>query len=117
MKFIKLSILPLAVLLISFACKKSATDTTTSTTTGTATVPEVYKKIYGATSISSDGTYLTIKTTGTPDHKSIYYATSNSLYENFSGTTFGGRTFTKNPKVQRESYANSVRVSQFHAKG
>jgi hypothetical protein len=97
MKFIKLSFLPLAVLLISFACKKSATDTTTSTTTGTATVPDVYKKIYGATSISSDGTYLTIKTTGTPDHKSIYYATSNSLYENFSGTTFGGRTFTKNP--------------------
>jgi len=99
MKVLKLSILPLAILLISIACKKSATDSSTSTSTGTTTVPDVYKKIYGATSVTSDGTFITIKTTGTPDHKSIYYATSNALYENFSGTTFGGRTFAKNPNA------------------
>jgi hypothetical protein len=62
-------------------------------------VPAVYQKIYGATSITSDGTYIYIKTNGTPDHKSVYYSTSSSLYENFSGTTFGGYTFSKNPNT------------------
>lgn len=65
----------------------------------TATVPTVYKKIYKATSITSDGTYVTIKTQGTPDHKSVYYSTTNALYEAFSGTTFGGNTFKKNPNT------------------
>lgn len=60
-------------------------------------IPEVYKKVYGASSITSDGTYIIIKSNGMPDHKSVYYGTSNELYENFSGTTAGGYTFTKNP--------------------
>lgn len=86
--------------LLFFACHKNNDTTTTATTGGTtvgANVPDVYKKIYGATSITSDGTYVYIKTSGTPDHKSVYYATANSLYESFSGTTFGGNTFNKNP--------------------
>lgn len=61
------------------------------------TVPDVYKKIYGASSITSDGTYVTIKTNGQPDHKSVYYPTTNAKYENFNGTTFDGATFVKNP--------------------
>lgn len=60
-------------------------------------VPDVYKKIYGASSITSDGSYIYIKTTGQPDHKSVYYPTTSNLYENFSGTTFAGNTFAKNP--------------------
>jgi hypothetical protein len=60
-------------------------------------VPDVYKKIYGATSITSDGTYIYIKTVGVPDHKSAYFVTTNSLYESFSGTTYAGNTFNKAP--------------------
>src|SRR5471030_2318312 len=83
---------------MAFGCKKSSDDpsatttttTTTITTPSTATVPDIYKKIYGATSITSDGTYVYIQSTGMPDHKSVYYPTSSSLYESFSGTTFGG---------------------------
>ena len=80
-----------AALAIILSCKK------TSSEDGSGEVPAVYKKIYGAASISSDGTYIIIKTNGRPDHKSVYYPASNSLYENFSGTTFGGYTFAKNP--------------------
>lgn len=90
-------LLPLPLLF--FACHKN-NNTTAPTATGTtvgANVPEVYKRLYGATSITSDGTYIYIKTSGAPDHKSVYYASSNSLYEAFSGTTFGGNAFTKNP--------------------
>lgn len=64
---------------------------------GGLTVPAVYSKIYGATSITYDGTWITIKTTGLPDHKSAYYLVGNPLYEAFSGTTFGGFTFAINP--------------------
>lgn len=91
--------LGLVMALTTFACKKSSSsDTGGSGGTGN-TVPAIYSKIYGATSITSDGTYVYIKTSGTPDHKSVYYPTGNSLYEAFSGTTFGGNTFSQNPNT------------------
>lgn len=83
--------------LTSFGCKKSS-DVTGGGGTG-ATVPAVYQKIYGASSITSDGTYITIKTNGTPDHKSVYFPQSDSRYQSFSGTTFGNNTFNKNPNT------------------
>jgi hypothetical protein len=76
-------------------CKKSAE----TESVGTAEVPAIYKKIYGATSITSNGTYITIKTNGLPDHKSVYYPTTNPLYESFSGTTFANMNFSKNPNT------------------
>lgn len=110
----------LSLLFISLAfliaCKKADSDDTGSGTgTGPtigANVPDVYKKVYGATSITADATYVYIKTTGTPDHKSIYYASSNSLYENFSGTTFGGNTFNKNPNsIASQNYTFKIPVN------
>lgn len=90
-----MKIIFLTIILFSFlSCKK---DTSTSTPTTDAAVPEVYKKIYGATSITSDGSFVIIKTGGTPDHKSPYYPTGHALYEAFTGTTFGNTTFAKNP--------------------
>lgn len=86
------------ILAVMSSCSKS--DSTPSSTP--TDIPAVYKKIYGASSITSDGTYVTIKTTGAPDHKSVYYSITNGLYENFSGTTFGGNTFNKNPNSIRE---------------
>lgn len=80
-------------LLIFTGCKKD--DPTDPDTT----VPAIYQKIYGASSITSDGTNITIQTTGTPDHKSAYWPTTNSLYQAYSGTTFGGNTFTQNPNT------------------
>lgn len=74
-------------------------------------IPAIYSKIYGAKSITSDGTYLTIKSTGLPDHKSIYYATGNSLYENFSGATFAGNTFNKNPNsISEQAYTFKIPI-------
>ncbi|WP_018344309.1 YHYH protein [Cytophaga aurantiaca] len=80
---------------IFFSCKKDDTTPAGSNTS----VPAIYTKIYGATSITNDGTYITIKTQGLPDHKSVYYPTTNALYESYSGTTFGGNTFAKNPNT------------------
>ncbi len=97
---------PLFVIIL-LACKKDNEDAGGGS--GTNTVPAVYGKIYGATSITSDGTYITIKSAGTPDHKSVYYPTTNSLYENFSGTTFGGNTFAKNPNsISTKNYTFKI---------
>ena len=83
---------------VVFSCSKSS-DVITPAASANVEVPAVYKKIYGASSVTSDGTYITIKTKGLPDHKSAYYATTNSLYQSYSGTTFGGLTFAKNPNT------------------
>ena len=99
----------LPILSFSFlvaACSKSSSTSssynasspsTSNPTTSSTVVPDIYKKVYGASSITSDGTFVTIKSNGLPDHKSSYYATTNALYDNFSGTTFGGYNFAKNP--------------------
>lgn len=88
------------------SCNEDTTDTTTPVSTE---VPAVYKKIYGATSITSDGTYITIKTKNLPDHKSPYYAAGNALYEAYSGTTFSGVNFAKNPNTIAE-YNATVKI-------
>ena len=60
-------------------------------------LPAVYNKIYGASSITFDGTWVTIKYNALPDHTSAYYPAGNPLHQAFSGTTFGGGTFAQNP--------------------
>ncbi len=84
---------------VSFGGQSCTLNLTVNSTGGGPTLPAVYNKIYGATSITFDGTWVTIKCNALPDHKSIYYPTSNPLYENFSGTTFSGVTFVKNPNT------------------
>ena len=52
-------------------------------------IPAVYKKIYGATDIHVDGSYIVISSTGRPDHKSPYYQGtqwSATLYEAYNGS-------------------------------
>jgi len=60
-------------------------------------VPDVYKKIYGATDIYTDGDYIVIKSNGRPDHKSPYYQGTQwaaTLYEAYNGSNAG---FSLNP--------------------
>lgn len=89
------------------SCKKNETTTpATTTTTNPATnnpvisdgVPDVYKKIYGATEIYVDGDYIVIKSKGLPDHKTPYYKGTqweSTMYEAYNGTA----TFHQNPNT------------------
>jgi hypothetical protein len=96
------------------SCKKSSANNLTNS--GTDTVPSVFKKIYGATSITSDGTYVTIKTNGLPDSKSCYWPSSNSLYQAFSGTTFGGVNFVSNNNpIQTQSLTFKIPINPTEA--
>lgn len=84
-----------SVLIIVFiSCKKNKTE-------DEATVPvtadlSIYKRIYGATSVTQDGNFVVIKTNDLPDHKSPYYQGtqwSADKYEAYNGTG----PFAKNP--------------------
>jgi len=80
-------------MLVVVACKK---DTTTSTTTTTEPVPDVFKKFASSVVISSDGSYITLKSNGVPDHKSCYFASSDARYEVYNGNN---PAFSKNPNT------------------
>jgi len=118
MNLIKLNFLIILTIgLIS--CSKDDGNTITdpdNTADPEETIPQVYQKIYGASSITSDGTYIYIKTTGLPDHKSAYYPANNSLHEDFSGTTFGGYTFAKNPNtISSKNYTFKIPLNPAQA--
>jgi hypothetical protein len=75
---------------------------------GAPVLPAVYSLIYGATSITTDGTWVTIRSTGTPA-KSVYYPTTDSRYEAFSGPTFGGNIFSRNPSsITAQAYTFKI---------
>ena len=79
------------VMLIGMGCNK---DSNSNTSTTTATVPAVFKKFATTVVISSDGNFITLKSNGVPDHKSCYFATSDSRYEAYNGSN---PAFNKNP--------------------
>ncbi len=88
-----------ATFAISFGGQSCSVNLTVNAAGGGGGSPAVYSKIYGATSITYDGTWVTIKCNALPDHKSAYYANANPLYEAFNGTTFGGGNFMKAPNT------------------
>jgi hypothetical protein len=62
--------------IIATSCKKDSTASTS------ATVPVVFSSNYkSAVTLSADGTSLTLKSNGTPDHLTPYWGTGNALYE------------------------------------
>ncbi len=80
-------ILRFGILLLSLAACSKSDDTGTGGTT--TTLPDVYKKIYGASAVYVEGTMVVIKCDGVPDHKSPYFqgtAWAATKYEAYNGT-------------------------------
>ncbi len=101
--------------LFLFSCQKED-DSSSTAEPYIAAVPDMYKKIYGATSITADANFVYVKTNGLPDHKSVYYNASNALYEGFSGATFKGTNFSKNPNsIASQSYTFKIPITPAEA--
>lgn len=99
------------IALLGFSCTKEAASTTSGTNTGTSTVtvPEVFKKFNSTVTVSSDGTTITIKSDGVPDHKSCYFATSDARYQAYNGTN---TAFNKNPNsIGTKNYTFKIPAS------
>lgn len=76
-----------AVIALFSACKKETESNNDSgNTNGDALA--IYKKIYGASTITQDGDYVVIKANALPDHKSPYYQGTQwaDKYEAYTGT-------------------------------
>ncbi|MEZ5016708.1 MAG: YHYH protein [Flavipsychrobacter sp.] len=120
-KAIMFPVMAIALSLLALvACNKTEENSVVPSTNATSTVddptdnnptisggvPDVYKKIYGATNISIDGDYVVITCNGLPDHKSPYYQGTQwdaAMYEAYNGSN---SAFHLNPN--RISQANLV---------
>ncbi|MCB0734322.1 MAG: YHYH protein [Bacteroidetes bacterium] len=79
-----LAVFGLAIILSG--CKDDTeTPQQDNTTSG---LPEVYKKIYGASDVYLDGDYVVIHSNGVPDHPSPYFQNTqwSDRYEAYNGT-------------------------------
>lgn len=98
--------------IITMICISCSKDSGSGTGTGAgtnATVPDVFAKFNSNVTISSDGTNITIKCDGIPDHKSVYFATSDSRYQAYNGTN---TAFSKNPNsIGTKSYTFKIPAS------
>ena len=82
------------------ACKED----TPATPDPAAAVPDVYKRIYGASAVSLDGDFVVIKTQNLPDHKSPYYTGGN--FEAYNGTN---PSYQKNPNpITAQNYTYRI---------
>lgn len=94
MKFITIAISLTIIATATFmACKKDD-NTSTITTTTNATLPTIFSKFNSSVTISVEGNYVVLKTNDIPDHKSPYFATTDSRYETYNGSN---TAYAKNP--------------------
>ncbi len=68
------------------SCKDDTT--TTEPETSTTDLPNVYKKIYGASDVYLEGDFVVVQSNGLPDHKSPYYQNTqwSDKYEAYNGS-------------------------------
>lgn len=76
----------------------SSTDPATGGSS--AAVPDFYKNNFGnGVTLTVDGNFVVIRTTGVPDHKSPYFGAGNAKYEAYNGSN---PNFAINPNAIRE---------------
>jgi hypothetical protein len=101
-------LLVLGAAIVTISCKKDATASGGTGTT-TTTLSDVFKKFNSNVTISTDGNTVTIKSDGVPDHKSCYFATSDSRYQAYNGSN---PAFSKNPNsIGTKSYTFKIPAS------
>src|SRR5580658_520013 len=69
---------------------------TTAATEATTTIPAPFNEFTDSVQMSVDGDYIVIRTTGVPDHKSVYFPTSDPRYQAYNGTN---PNFVQNPNL------------------
>ena len=100
----------IAALVAFTACKK---DSATTATITNATLPDVFKKFNTSVQVYVEGNTVVIKTNGLPDHKSPYFATSDSRYEAYNGAN---ANFQLNPnRIVEQSLTFKIPVSPAEA--
>lgn len=82
----RLPLMAMTLIGVIAACG-AATSATESPATDNATgLPSAYAKFTSAVTLTQDGDNVVIRATGVPDHKSVYFASTDSRYEAYTGT-------------------------------
>lgn len=68
------------------ACGAATAATESSATDSATGLPSAYAKFTSAVTVTQDGDNVVIRATGVPDHKSVYFASTDSRYEPYTGT-------------------------------
>ena len=106
MKKVKLAIFEMSLFILGscmFSCNKTSDGTIVSTgdVSITSAVTSTYKS---AVTTSTSGSSITLKSNGTPDHKSPYWVNTNALYE---APTLTGQTV--NPgNLQSQNFVMTI---------
>ena len=66
---------------------------------GIDNVPDVYKKVYGATETFINGNYLIIKANSLPNHKSPYYRNTPWEADKYEANNSGNPRWRQNPSI------------------
>ena len=94
MKYItNLSLSSIILTAISFIAFKKI-DSITATTTINSALPAIFSKFNSSVTISVSGNYVVLTTNNIPDHKSPYFAITDSRFEAYNGTN---TAYRKNP--------------------
>ena len=96
-----------ALFLLITSCRKD--DDSTSNNNSSTTVPDIYKKIYGAADMYVQGDYVVIKTIALPDHKSPYYKSTqweSTKYEAYNGNN--ASYFSNNAPIQQQNLSFKI---------
>jgi hypothetical protein len=72
----------------------ACSGTTSTDTGGNANVPALYQAFGNGVTVTVEGNYVVLTTTGVPDHKSPYFANGSSQYEAYNGSN---AAFVLNP--------------------
>lgn len=99
----------LPAFLFIMACSKKNNDPIGSTS---STIPDIYKKIYGAADMYVEGNYVVIKTKDLPDHNSPYYKGTqweSSKYEAYNGSN--ASYFSNNVSIQQQNLTFKIPIS------
>lgn len=87
---------PFALALVMACGGDGSTGAVGTTTTGSDTIPDVFKHFLSTVEVSIDGAYVVLRTTDVPDHKSVYFPTSDPMYQAYNGSN---ASFAKAPNT------------------
>ena len=94
--FLAMSPIALGVVMACGSDGTTSTGTVVTATDGSDTLPDVFKHFSSAVEVSIDGAYVVLRTSDIPDHKSVYFPTSDTMYQAYNGSN---ASFSKAPNT------------------
>jgi len=80
------SLIATTLIALIAACGAAAASTESSSSDNTKGLPSAFAKFTSAVTVTQSGENVVIRATGVPDHKSVYFSSTDPRYEPYTGT-------------------------------